>query len=95
MELTKRRTDSAEPVISSVLTTVVVFIPIGYLDGVVMLIGIVVYNSIILIDFVNKRRSYHTDSRQAIIEAAQMRMRPILTTTCTTIGGLIPHVDWR
>ncbi len=58
--------------------------------GVVMLIGIVVNNSIVLIDFINKRLAIYDSPREAIIDAAKTRMRPIFTTSFTTIGGLIP-----
>jgi HAE1 family hydrophobic/amphiphilic exporter-1 len=58
--------------------------------GVIMLIGIVVNNSIILIDFVNKRRGSYETAREAIIAAAKARLRPVFTTTITTVGGLTP-----
>lgn len=58
--------------------------------GVIMLIGIVVNNAIVLIDFVNKRRQHYQSPREAILSAAKARMRPIFTTTFTTVGGMIP-----
>lgn len=58
--------------------------------GVLALIGIVINNAIILIDFIDKRLADGFDLRTAVIEAGQLRMLPILLTTVTTIGGLLP-----
>ncbi len=58
--------------------------------GIVMLVGIVVNNAIVLIDFINKHRVDYPDIVSAIIEGAKVRVRPILTTTLTTVGGLLP-----
>lgn len=58
--------------------------------GVVMLAGIVVNNAIVLIDAVNQRREQGQPKRQAIIDAGQDRLRPILMTSLTTILGLLP-----
>lgn len=58
--------------------------------GIVMLVGIVVNNAIVLIDFINNHRKDYPDVISAVIEGAKLRVRPIMTTTLTTIGGLIP-----
>lgn len=58
--------------------------------GVIMLAGIVVNNAIVLIDFINQHRYEYESIREAVVAGAKERMRPILTTTLTTIGGLIP-----
>lgn len=58
--------------------------------GVIMLVGIVVNNAIVLIDFINKNKQHYATVREAIIEGAKVRTRPIFTTTLTTVGGLIP-----
>jgi HAE1 family hydrophobic/amphiphilic exporter-1 len=59
--------------------------------GMVMLIGIVVNNAIVLVDYLNlKRRDEGLPIRQAAIEAARLRLRPILMTTLTTVLGLLP-----
>ncbi len=58
--------------------------------GVLALIGIVINNAIILIDFIDERLAGGFDLRTAVIEAGQLRMLPILLTTLTTIGGLLP-----
>jgi HAE1 family hydrophobic/amphiphilic exporter-1 len=60
------------------------------LIGVVMLAGIVVNNAIILIDCINTRRKEGMPRREAIIEGAKIRLRPILMTTTTTVLGLLP-----
>ncbi len=60
------------------------------LIGAVILAGIVVNNSIVLIDFTNQLRGQGKDKFQAIQEACAVRLRPILMTTSTTVLGLIP-----
>ena len=60
------------------------------LIGGVILAGIVVNNSIVLIDFTNQLRGQGKDKFQAIQEACAVRLRPILMTTSTTVLGLIP-----
>ncbi|MCP4707802.1 MAG: efflux RND transporter permease subunit [Planctomycetes bacterium] len=58
--------------------------------GVTSLAGIVINNAIVLIDRIKIERATGLDPRQAIIEAGQRRLRPILLTTATTTGGLLP-----
>jgi len=59
--------------------------------GIVMLIGIVVNNAIVLVDYINlMRREQGLKVRDAVIEAGRLRLRPILMTTLTTILGLLP-----
>ena len=59
--------------------------------GVISLTGIVINNAIILIERIEHELNVTKLSPQdAIIEAAQRRMRPIMLTTLTTIGGLLP-----
>jgi hydrophobic/amphiphilic exporter-1 (mainly G- bacteria), HAE1 family len=61
------------------------------LMGVVMLLGIVVNNAIVLVDYINlMRREENLPVREAVIEAGKLRLRPILMTTSTTILGLLP-----
>ncbi len=64
--------------------SVIVFI------GVIMLVGIVVNNAIVLIDAINRRRRRGMEKLEAVIEAAHLRLRPILMTTITTVLGLLP-----
>jgi hydrophobic/amphiphilic exporter-1 (mainly G- bacteria), HAE1 family len=58
--------------------------------GIIIMIGIVHSNVIVLIDFANERRREGMDLRAAVVEAARVRMRPILMTTFATVVGLIP-----
>jgi len=58
--------------------------------GVLSLIGIVINNAIILIDFIQVRVAEGKDIRAAVIESGRLRMRPIILTSLTTIGGLLP-----
>ncbi len=59
------------------------------LIGFVMLVGIIVNNGIVLVDYINQLRQEGMERRAAILEAGKTRMRPILMTTITTILGLI------
>lgn len=58
--------------------------------GLISLFGIVVNNAIILIDTTNRNLSTGLDKKQAILSASATRFTPILLTTITTIGGLLP-----
>lgn len=56
--------------------------------GIVGLNGIVVNDSIVLVDFINKLRKSGMSRAESIIKAGQMRIRPVILTTVTTAGGL-------
>jgi HAE1 family hydrophobic/amphiphilic exporter-1 len=58
--------------------------------GLIMLAGIVVNQSIVLIDAVNQARERGLDKVEAIVAAGRARLRPILITKLTTILGLVP-----
>ncbi|MDA2936881.1 efflux RND transporter permease subunit [Acidobacteria bacterium AH-259-A15] len=58
--------------------------------GVIILAGIVVNNAIVLIDYTNQLRHKGLSKRQALLEAGQIRLRPIVMTTLTTVLGLFP-----
>lgn len=60
------------------------------LIGVIMLAGIVVNNAIVLVDYINQLRSKGKELLEAVVEAGQTRLRPILMTALTTILGLVP-----
>ncbi|MBD2768143.1 efflux RND transporter permease subunit [Hymenobacter sp. BT664] len=60
--------------------------------GLIALIGIEVKNSILLVDFTNQLRGQGRSLEEAIEEAGQVRFIPILLTTLTAIGGLVPLV---
>lgn len=58
--------------------------------GLVALAGIVVNDAIVLVDFANQARRRGMHMRHALIEAGINRLRPVILTTVTTIGGLLP-----
>jgi multidrug efflux pump subunit AcrB len=58
--------------------------------GMIMLAGIVVNNAIILVETIEMKRNQGLEKQQAIIEAARLRLRPILMTTLTTVVGMLP-----
>ncbi len=58
--------------------------------GMIMLAGIVVNNAIVLVDYINQLRRRGLRLKAAVVQAAQVRLRPILMTTATTVLGLIP-----
>lgn len=60
--------------------------------SVVALAGVVVNNSLILVDFINKERDRGIDRWNSIINAGTVRLRPIMLTTITTIVGLMPMI---
>jgi HAE1 family hydrophobic/amphiphilic exporter-1 len=58
--------------------------------GFIVLVGIVVNNAIVLVDYINKRRDMGETRREAILNAGPIRLRPILMTALTTILALVP-----
>ncbi len=60
--------------------------------GVLALTGVVVNDSLVLIDTANRRRKDGLSAYAAILTSARMRFRPILLTTLTTFGGLTPMI---
>jgi HAE1 family hydrophobic/amphiphilic exporter-1 len=60
------------------------------LMGVVMMTGIVVSNSILIVDFTRRLRADGMPIRKAVVEACKVRLRPVLMTSLATILGLIP-----
>ena len=58
--------------------------------GVIALGGMVVNNAIVLVEFANQLRAEGFAIRKAVLEAARIRLKPILITTLTTLLGLIP-----
>lgn len=58
--------------------------------GLIILSGIMVNNAILLVDYTNKLRRAGRARRAALLRAGQVRLRPILMTTLTTVLGLIP-----
>jgi HAE1 family hydrophobic/amphiphilic exporter-1 len=60
------------------------------LIGFVILVGIVVNDAIVKVDFINQYRRDGHELRDAILEAGRVRLRPIVMTTVTTVFGLLP-----
>jgi HAE1 family hydrophobic/amphiphilic exporter-1 len=58
--------------------------------GIVLLIGIVVKNGIVLVDYINLLRERDVPLYEAIALSGQSRLRPIMMTALTTILGMIP-----
>ncbi len=58
--------------------------------GLLVLVGIVVNNGIMLVDFINQRKNQGYSSSEAIVSSVKDRVRPILMTALTTILGLLP-----
>ena len=67
--------------------------PVSYthlaMIGLIMLVGIIVNNGIVLVDYINQLRAKGVPKREAILEAGATRMRPVLMTSLTTVLGLI------
>jgi len=61
------------------------------LMGIIMLIGIVVNNAIVLVDYINlMRREHNMEIGDAVIQSGRLRLRPILMTSATTVLGMLP-----
>lgn len=60
--------------------------------GAILLVGIVVKNAIVLVDFINITRARGIPLREAIIESGRNRLRPVLMTTLTTLLGMVPLI---
>ena len=79
-------------VVGSVIGLYVLKQPLSFtaLLGIVSLMGIVVNNAIILIDYINGERAKGRSVEEASKEATKMRFRPVILTTTTTVIGLLP-----
>lgn len=58
--------------------------------GMIMLIGLVTKNGILIVEFANQKREHGLNKHEAVIEAAQQRLRPILMTSLATSLGALP-----
>lgn len=81
-------------VVGAVIGHMILGIPVSMLSmfGIVALAGVVVNDSLILVDFVNRYRRAGEARVEAAIQAARRRFRPILLTSATTFLGLAPIV---
>lgn len=66
--------------------------PLGFMTmmGVISLSGIVVRNGIVFIEFIEEARHAGVELKQAVIQAGEARLRPILLTSMTAVAGLMP-----
>ncbi|MCI0749605.1 MAG: efflux RND transporter permease subunit, partial [Nevskiales bacterium] len=60
--------------------------------GIILLIGLATKNGILIVEFANQRRAAGRPFREALLEAAQIRLRPILMTSIATIAGAAPLI---
>jgi hydrophobic/amphiphilic exporter-1 (mainly G- bacteria), HAE1 family len=58
--------------------------------GMIILLGVVVNNAIVLVDYVNQLRGRGMAVRDALMTAGERRLRPVLMTTITTVFGMVP-----
>jgi HAE1 family hydrophobic/amphiphilic exporter-1 len=65
-------------------------INIQSLMGTLMMIGVVVNNSILLVEFANHLREQGYEVRKAALEAARVRLRPILMTAAVLVASMLP-----
>lgn len=63
---------------------------VAALIGLILMVGIVVNNAIVIVDHMNRIRGSGGDREEAILQAGQDRIRPVLMTAATTILGLLP-----
>ncbi len=63
---------------------------IASMYGIIALAGIVVNDSIVLVEFINRQRTAGVRKWRAIISAGRTRLRPIILTSVTTVCGLLP-----
>ncbi len=75
--------------VSKVVTGHAVF-SIPVMVAVIALAGVVVNDSLVLVDFINRRRRAGTGRWSSILQGCMIRVRPIILTSVTTIGGLLP-----
>ncbi len=60
--------------------------------GIVMLIGIAAKNGVLIVEFINQLRDEGMEFTDAILEAARIRFRPVVMTTCSTLMGSVPLI---
>lgn len=80
---------SAAGVLLSLVLTGRTFNMMTYV-GIILMVGIVVNNAIVLVDYVNQLRRRGLPREEAILEAGPVRLRPILMTSLTTVFALLP-----
>jgi multidrug efflux pump subunit AcrB len=58
--------------------------------GIIMMVGIVVSNGVLLVEYINELRRHGVPLLEAVPRAGRIRLRPILMTVLTTVVGLLP-----
>ena len=78
--------------IGVILTFKILGLSLGFMAmmGMIGLVGVVVNDSIVLVNFINKKRRLEKAIVDVILEAAHSRFRPIILTSCTTVASLLP-----
>jgi multidrug efflux pump subunit AcrB len=66
------------------------YVNIQSLMGTLMMVGVVVNNSILIVEFANRLRAQGHSPREAALSAAQVRLRPILMTSLTLVASMLP-----
>jgi multidrug efflux pump subunit AcrB len=81
-------------IIGAVIGHLLLDLPVGLLSlfGIIGLSGVVVNDSLVMIDFINEERARGRPAREAIVYGAKKRFRPILLTSVTTFLGVSPLV---
>jgi len=84
-------------IVGALLAHLVMGLSVGLLSlfGIIGLSGVVVNDSLVMIDFINEKRAEGMAAHEAIIEGAKVRFRPILLTSITTFLGVAPLVFER
>jgi HAE1 family hydrophobic/amphiphilic exporter-1 len=79
-------------VVGAILAFFILGMPLNMMGfiGIILLGGVAVNNSIMIVDCINQNKVNGMPLREAILDAAQRRLRPIMMTTLTTILGLLP-----
>ncbi|CAN5116002.1 efflux RND transporter permease subunit [soil metagenome] len=79
-------------IVGAIIGHIIMFTELSIMSmcGIVALAGVVVNDSLVLVDYVNRERALGHPVIQAVREAGARRFRPILLTSLTTFGGLLP-----
>lgn len=78
--------------VGSILLLVITNTPLGIMSfvGLIMLVGMIVKNGIVLIDYINLNRERGMSIITAVVDGGKSRLRPVLMTSLTTILGMLP-----
>ncbi|MCY4524111.1 MAG: efflux RND transporter permease subunit [Halobacteriovoraceae bacterium] len=78
--------------IGVIFTFFILGIPLGFMAimGIIALVGVVVNDSIVLVNFINIKRKSEDNLLNAVLNASKERFRPVILTTFTTVAGLLP-----